>query len=194
MSYRQLYDFAQNLEPPVRRNDVRDHLVELNGLKRLPMVITKMDHRICRGAYLSARNTDHRLVQQCGGHVILVARDLPKEWERFIYLKETMHTFDDPDEATDTGDAFENLLRDLAGPGDLTELSKQLGSEVKCFWKALAVLCPEPKRQEYAEERNRGHIDDYELSLRLRFPEQYVPNLFREDWSRIISIITEQIA
>lgn len=187
MSYRQLYEFAQEFEPPAKRNDIRDRLLQLNGVGRLPMVRTKMDHRICRGAYLSAKNTEHRLVQQLGGHVVLVARDLPKEWERFIYIKEMMHTFDDPDEAVDSGEEFENLLREWAGPGSSGEWSNQLASEVNCFWMALAVICPEAKRLEYAKGREQGHIDDYELSLQLKIPEQYVPNLFRDEWLETIA-------
>lgn len=170
---------------------MRDRLLELNGLDRLPMVKTKMDHRICRGIYLSARNQEHRLVQQCGGHVIIIARDLPKEWERFIYIKEAMHTFDDPEEAADSGDKFDNLLNELTGSGSPGPWSKPMTSEIKSFWMALGVLCPEAKREEYAEDRDQGHIDDYEISLRLKIPERYVTTLFQANWLQIIASLTE---
>lgn len=145
-----------------------------------------MDISVCRGMYLSAQNTNNRFVQQHGNHVIVLARELKENycWSRFIFIKELMHLFDDPKEATDSGDAFDKLLSELSGPG--TESSYQFQSELKCFWMALAAFCPEENRREFEKQRADGHIDNYGIALQLRIPEQYVPRLFENRYRVII--------
>lgn len=176
MSYQALYAHCQGFEPHVRRNAVRDKAQELTGVERLSTVKTTLDATLCRGFYLSARNTQHRLVAQLGGHVIALARDLDPRWERFVYVKELMHLFDDPTEATDTGDQFETLLEEFVAPQQVRSL--QMKSEIKSFWMALGVLCPESHRQRFMGERENGQIDDYAIALTLRIPELYIPTLF----------------
>jgi len=182
VSYQALYAHCQTLTPHIHRNEIRDKAKALTGVASLAVMKTGLDVAFCRGFYLSARNTEHRLVIQHGGHVIILAREgLNRCWERFVFIKELMHLFDDPEEATDTGDQFEKLLAEFMAPGAAGR-SPQMNSEIKCFWMALGVLCPEPNRLEFQAEREKGQIDDYSIALRLRIPEQYVPSLFHPEF------------
>lgn len=117
------------------------------------------------------------MVRQFGGSIVVVARGLNRCWERFVYVKELMHIFDDVEEATDSGEKFELMLEELAMPSS-KDFSPQTEAEIKCFWRALGVLCPERTRIEMAEKRKKGQIDDYGIALAFRIPQQYVRYLF----------------
>jgi len=105
MPYKDLYEYCQTLTPKISRNTIKNKALELSGVPSVRIVKTGLDTTICRGFYLSAKNNNHRLVQQLGSHVIVLARDgLNYCWERFVVVKELMHLFDDPISATDTGE------------------------------------------------------------------------------------------
>jgi hypothetical protein len=152
-------------------------------------VKTTLDPAICRGFYLAARNQSSRLVAQTGSRVIVTARGLNRCWERFVYIKELMHLFEDPLSATDNGDAFDELLGEFTGAASTTR-SPQLESEIKCFWRALAALCPEELRKTFSQERSKNQIDDYSIALQLRIPEQYVPHLFIKDFEGVVQAVS----
>ena len=104
-----------------------------------------------------------------------------------VMVKELMHLLDEVEEATDTGDEFETMLSELNVPSK--EKSPQTLAELKAFWMALGVLCPENIRLELQREREEGRIDDYSIALRLRIPEAYVHNLFTPRYSVNIQAI-----
>lgn len=142
-----------------------------------------MDIKVCRGMYLSAHNQTERIVQQLGCHVVVMPREGNNYcWERFVEVKEYMHVFDSVDEATDTGEEFDALLKEFTSSEDMRR-SEQMNGEIKAFWRALAVLCPESYRQALIAERAEkgAQMSDYSVALRLRIPEQYAPTLF-EPW------------
>jgi len=188
MGYKDLYNFSQSLEPTISRRKLYLKVCELSGIQVIKTVKTTLDEEITRGFYLSAANTDHHLVRLMGGHVIVLSRALNYCWERFVYTKELMHVFDDPKEASDTGDAFEAQLDELSGPAGPSP-SPQYNAEILAFWKALAVLCPESDRKAFREQRRRGQIADYDIALKLRIPERYVPRLFESRYDRILKDI-----
>jgi hypothetical protein len=184
MPFSQLYDYCQTLHPKISRKIIRDKVLELTGIDRVSIVKTGLDPTICRGFYLSARNNNHRLVQQLGGCVIVLARDnLNYCWQRFVVVKELMHLFDDPISATDNGDRFEVMLREFS---PVIERSQQGIAEIRCFYRALTALCPESDRLRYMDQKAKGQIDDYAIALELKIPEQYVPKLFMPDYGDML--------
>ena len=188
MSYRELYEFAQTLSPVVRRNTIRDRVLQITGVNQIKPMKTTLDIAKCRGFYLSARNQNHRIVQQHGCCVIVMARGMNRCWDRFVYVKELMHAFDDPLEQTDSGDCFELVLNEMGanGPDD----SAQTDAEWKAFWMTLGVLCPEAVRQQLLQERAAGHTDDYAIALKLRIPQTYVRSLFDSRYEGILEELT----
>lgn len=185
--FKGLYNFCQTLEPKISRNDILKKTLEITGAQTVKAVKTSLDITACRGMFLSPKNTNHRIVQQLGCNVILLARGQKYCWERFVYTKELMHLFDDDDEPTSTEEKLEKLLADLEVPS--AELSKQALSEIKGFWMALACLCPEKNRLEFQRLREKNHIDNYGIALQLKIPEQYVPSLFRQGYLNIIQLL-----
>ena len=190
MSYKDLYTFCQGQDLHIGRNTIKKKMLALTGIKRLPTVRTTLDTSICRGFYLSARNKEHPLVEQLGCNIIVLARDQNRCWERFIFVKEMMHLFDEPAQSTTSEKAFERLLLELSG-SQSPELSPQAISEASCAWMALGALCPEEQRQQFSKERAAGQTDDYAIALRLRIPEMYVPVLFGDQYEEIIQSLLQ---
>ena len=188
--FAELYNHCQDFDPKISRKIIQKKALELTGIPRVAVVKSGLDITQCRGLYYSASNTEARIVQQLGCNVIVLARALNYCWERFVYTKELMHVFDADDAKTATPEQFERLLAELDTPSSL-ERSNQMLSEVKGFWMALACLCPEKHRLEYAAMKQKSHIDDYGIALQLRIPQQYVPNLFVPNYLGIISTLTK---
>ncbi|MCF8178461.1 MAG: hypothetical protein K9J74_08130 [Sulfuritalea sp.] len=180
-----LYEFCQTLEPKVSRRDIQNKALEITGIASVKAVKTTLDTQKVRGFFLSAKNTEARIVQQLGCNVIVLARDLNYCWERFVFTKELMHLFDTDDEKTGTEESFDGLLSEfeVLKPG---AHSSQLVADVRGLWMALACLCPEKHRLEFIEQLEKGHIDHYGIALRLRIPQMYVPHLLRSDFKEIV--------
>lgn len=177
MSYAELYAHCQSLGPKVSRRAVYPKVLALTRVNQIRHVKSTLDTSSCRGMYLSAENLSSRFVQQVGSRVIVTARELNYCWERFVYVKELMHAFDNPMEATDSGEEFDILLQELSGPPAPT-VSAQAESEFKCFWMALGALCPEGLRTTYAAKMAANETDHFTIATELRIPEAYVPRLF----------------
>lgn len=112
--------------------------------------------------------------------------------ERFIVVKEMMHLFDDDDEKCDTGEAFDDLVQLFLQT--TTETTQPFESEIKCFWRALGLLCPQsyiPEFQKEIDERGDSDLDTvyYDIALRLKIPQQYVPHLFTERYQKNIKFL-----
>lgn len=188
MGYRQLFQQCQKLGTPISRRVLYPAVLQQTGINRIRHAVTTLDTRVCRGMYLSARNGQARLVQQMGSHVIVTARGLNYCWERFVFIKELMHAFDDPASAADNGEAFDNQLQDLSGPA--TTLSPQGEREYLSFWMALGALCPEAHRLQLRDRLAANQIDHYAIALELRIPQLYVPLLFEARYDTLIGNLT----
>src|SRR5258706_6497350 len=123
MTYVDLHQHCSGLSPYIKRKAIYECVLKIKGIRRVAHVIMDLDIASCRGLYLSSRNTNPPFVRQNGGHVIATARGLSPVWQRFVFLKELMHVFDDPGEATDSGDVFEHLLAEFTQPTPTTKRS-----------------------------------------------------------------------
>jgi hypothetical protein len=181
MSYNELYQHFKNSELPVSRKEIKTELLNVTGKNKLAITVSSsLVASDCRGLFASVES-DCAWVKQHGCDVVVLSRDiwskskLPTSnycMERFITVKEMMHLFDGEDEACDTGEDFDALVAQFVGTQ--ADRTPQFVSEIKCFWRALGLLCPEDKRLAFAD----GDLSDYEIALQLRIPEQYVENLF----------------
>jgi hypothetical protein len=94
-----------------------------------------------------------------------------------------MHVFDDPDQAVDSGDAFEKVLSELFIPSTEPH-TPQMISELDTFWMALGVLCPNTVRTEICAAAERPGFDAHRAALSLRIPERYIPFLISDKYMR----------
>ncbi len=159
--------------------------MRLTGKNQVKHIRTDLDVDVCRGFFLSAKNGDARLVQQVGGTVIATARGLNDCWERFVFVKELMHLFEDPDKATDTGTKFDTLLNEFAQPS--RDPSGPMQSEIECFWMAGSVLCPQNTRLDYRRKLEERLIDPMGIATDLKIPAMYVPRLFDPRYDKFLT-------
>lgn len=186
MTYVDLHQHCSGLEPYIKRAAIYDGVLKIKGIQRVAHVIMDLDPTVCRGLYLSARNTNHPFVRQNGGHVIATARGLTPVWQRFVFIKELMHVFDDPDEATDSGDAFENLLSEFTQPS-AAKWSPQMEAEIDSFWMATSVICPEPSRKELATRVLDDPTQLQVIAKEVGIPDTIVARLFSATYEQTIT-------
>ncbi|MBP6818363.1 MAG: hypothetical protein KBC46_03565 [Ferrovibrio sp.] len=194
MSFRELYDYCQTFPGMVGRNAVVACVREL--LPRAPFSVIQdgLDPTICRGYYLSARNDQHRVVQQLGGrNVIVLARLNNRCWTRFVLFKEMMHLFDDPMDSTTQAVHLDAVMLAFENTGQLPN-SPQLRSELETMWMAAALLCPEHQRVEYMrrntlDQADPEYMDDLQIAMELRMPQQWVQRLFQPRYRKILDAL-----
>lgn len=188
MSYAALYERCQDFAPPISRTLIADAAAEIVRLPRRPhfYMTDSMLAPDLRGQFIPPGDTEHPLAKYCKGvPMILVARDLNRCWERFVYVKELMHLFDTALEKVSTAPEFEQLVlaMNTPPPGERLE---SVNSEIMAFWMALGCLCPENLRQEMQRRRELLELTDLEIATALRIPEQHIPRLFAADFKRIM--------
>lgn len=185
--FEKLYDFCQTQSLPISRNTIRDKIVELTGS---PVVcrVHGFNTRILRGYYLASDDQFGKFPAEAGKTVVLLARNLDKNWERLVYVKELMHVFDTS--LTDTPEKFEELFKALlVQHAPTTTQSTLLQSEHLAVWLALMCLCPEKDREALKVQYLAKAIDAYEVASRVKIPEAFVPYLFAHDFACIKQVI-----
>jgi hypothetical protein len=98
-----------------------------------------------------------------------------------VTVKEMMHLLDGEAGKTADAEQLRDSLPKFSSPSDTSE---QMKAEFDSFWRVVTVLCPERHRQEFVDQCAKQQIDNYEIALRLRIPEQYVPRLFEPRYER----------
>lgn len=192
MSFKALYDYCQGLGTHVPRNPVIKKVEELCGQK-ITYIRAGLDPNILLGFFVSAENKGHRLIQQTGGsNVIVIARGIGRNWERFVLFKEIMHMFDKPQQRTNSSAELGQLLTDFCASELTGEMSQQLQSEHACFWMAVAALCPEEARVRLQQQRDSGELSDTQIADLLKVPEKYVPAFFDARIKDVIAHITAE--
>lgn len=199
MSYADLYNYCQNLPIKISRNAVKAKLLELTDKEKLPTVLShSLKAEDCRGLFMSVQSNSP-WVRQHGSDIIVLSREIWNKspngnmcMERFIIVKEMMHLFDEEIEACDNGNSFDELVQQFLQT--TTEVTPEFESEIKCFWRALALLCPNYQIEIFQKELdNRGDVDletmYYDFALRLRIPQQYVPHLFTDRFRKNVDLL-----
>ncbi|MCP1229839.1 hypothetical protein [Acetobacter indonesiensis] len=195
MTYAQLYDSIQNLPLHICRDVVKKNVLSFTGVNSVKIFKTRhFTPDICRGVYLSPRSEKHFIQATMGRHVIMVAANQNRCWDRLIVVKELMHLLDGDEESVDTGNDFDRLLSELfIGPGS----DSKTNSEFIAFWRALGMLAPEKLRQSekliWTEAKKNGSISaDYEAALKFKIPQAYISFLFSERYEHELSRILDR--
>jgi len=87
---------------------------------------------------------------------------------RFILTKELMHVFDTEEEKANNKEKFDQQIRRLKDPS--AAANQQHQAELKAYWRALGVLCPEEKRLEYKALLQEDKISWDVVAASLRIP------------------------
>ncbi len=187
MSYRELYEYCQNLPTPISRRELIANVCRLTGKPRPRVIMSGLNPEIVRGYFIVPENTAHpftKWVHAPGGAIIVVARGMNHCWKRFVEVKELMHLFDEPLDLVGEADIFQDLLTEFVELQP--EWSDAFRADTRAVWLALGVLCPEAKRQEFARLRTAGEIENLAIAQQLRIPERYVPHLFNPAFRRFV--------
>lgn len=198
MTFARFYQQCQSLSPRVSRAQILSMVKEITGIEHIKFMHANLDTKIIRGMIISPTNPDAPLVAQLGlshvigqnggAHVIVLARELPEDWKRFVSVKEMMHLFDANEELIDNARDFDILINDIVGSysNGSAESTAALHSERVCVVRAMAAMCPEPARRALEIRRKEGLIDDAGIAMQLGIPEAMVPGYFIPDYRSVI--------
>lgn len=187
MSFSQLYDRVQKMEPKVSTRWLRNQVIELTAITRVKEQWTGIiDDSTIRGWYVEGPQGPPVTLGN-NESLIVLARSLTKEWRRLVYTKELMHAFDEPEEKTDTPEKFDKLTERFGDP--TADRNAMYAAEGKAFWRAFAVLCPEKYRLEQLALLTANETSIEVIAARLKMPSEFVPNLFNEDFLKIVDHI-----
>lgn len=191
MSYSDLYTFCQSLQVPVSRKRLTPKIKELCGIESIKVYKTTMDTDILLGYFVSPGAAVSVELPNITASVptIVVARDLNHCWQRFVVIKELMHLFDTDLEKLGNAEELEGLVTELVTPQPTRSIA--VASEVTAFWRAIGIMCPEGKRQEFQRLRDAQKMSDLTIATEIRMPVLLVPSLFEANYKQIVSAIMQ---
>lgn len=174
MSFQNLYDWVQAQSPKIKTNAVKSKIIALGSARSIDERWFGFNPEILRGVIVRGPlhiNAGH--IESEDDFLICLSRLSPRIDQRFLRTKELMHVFDEPNLRVRDGSTLEQSLAYLAGKGSATEPAS---SEVRAYWRALAILCPEATRQELISKR--AEMKNYDVIARIQIPEWAVSALF----------------
>ncbi len=191
MSFRDLYNFCQALQAPISRKVLVPRVCDLAKCSE-PLICAdgKIDTARLRGYFVRPDSGDAKYARFCRPDrpVIVFARGQGEEWERFVVVKELMHLFDDPLETVSTAAEFDGLLEEFTAPAT-DGMSSAFRSENVCYWRALAVFCPEATRQELERDVKKDPAQLEQAAKQLKLPQEITINLFRSSFKQIVQML-----
>lgn len=186
MSYAALHDFCQSQDIPISRSQLYPKIKKLCGIEKLVIRKTGMCVDNVLGFFVRPGTEIAAMPNWVPGvATVVVSRDLNYCWERFVVIKELMHLFDSELDKLGAAEEFESLIAEMIGP--LPERSVAMESEIVAFWRAIGIVCPEAKRQEFHRQRDAGRTSNLDIATALRMPELYVSALFEPNYKAILS-------
>lgn len=184
MSFRSLYDQAQQLSGKISTNWLRERAIELSSITKVKEQWSGiLDTSSIRGFYVEGP-IGPPVPLANNESMIVLARSLDRHMRRFVYTKELMHVFDLPNEIADTSEKFDIQAERLGDPS--AALSPQFMAERKAFWRAVAVLCQEERRVAYLKALEDKRMSLEVISTSLQMPPRFARHLFRDDFPGIL--------
>lgn len=192
MSFSELYRRVQAQDGRISTRWLREQVIELSPITRVVEQWSGViDASVIRGFYIEGPmgppiplNANEALIGL--PRKMMKAPD-GKAWRRFALTKELMHCFDREDEKADTEAKFDIQIERFFNPG--AEMSPQFRAEQKAFWRALAVLCQEDRRQKFKAQLEAGEISVEVVAAALGVPTLVVRELVREVWDAVVDYI-----
>jgi len=119
---------------------------------------------------------------------IFYSNDLNDCWRRLVCAKELMHLFDPATARADNKTRFIKQLSDLTAPPQDTP-SDQVNAENRAYWMAIAALCPLSLVDIFRDKWESKNMSDYDIALKFRIPEAYVPLVMSENYGPNVKLI-----
>lgn len=186
MSYSDLYQFRQTLGNYVKHPVILKAAQRCSGKRAFMGCDPKLKIADARSYYIALDDPKHEKYSFAGEqNMIFFSGENNKCWKRFVVVKEAMHLFDDSFGSTSSDEEFEALLNEWSVQAPEGR-SPAMKSEIRAFWMALGLCCPESDRVEYQKRLKRGEMTELEIAQELKMPEQYIPSLLGVSYKKII--------
>lgn len=188
MSFSKLYETVQDQKGVVSTRWLKEQAIALSDIKAIKEQWPGLlDTASVRGFYIEGPMGPPVSLEENEGLIVL-ARSMclgpsGDYWRRFVYTKELMHVFDTAEEKADTAQKFDLQIERFSDPNKA--MSPQFRAEAKAFWRALMVLCPEARRQEFKKQIAANQVSAAVVGAALRIPQEFVSTLVRDEFEQI---------
>jgi len=186
--YDALYDRVQSCDlnigftRVVCKNKIRDEVKRLTDRNVRHIRAGRLRAHGTRGVYLRAPRTGIAgdIIQGPRTDVILTPAALKNtKMERFIYIKELMHCFENEAYFTVIPEHLRSLVQNI--PYEVMEKTEQTKSDMAAHWLALSVMCVERDRVQILEEISGTREKDYtDMTEEFEIPEEVIGGLFED--------------
>jgi hypothetical protein len=189
MPYKNLYDAVQSLNGKISTKWLKEKAISFSDIINVKEQWSGiLDSTVVRGFYIEGPIGPPIPLKQKES-LITLARSmcvgpLGDHWRRFIYTKELMHVFDNEDEKANSPEKFDIQIEKFSDPA--VAMSPQFRAEQKAFWRALGVLCPVKKRDEFKIALDKKDVSYEVVAACLRIPVGFIRELMRDDFPSII--------
>lgn len=164
MTFATLYDRVQAKEPKISSRWLKEQVIEITPITCVWQQATgELDPRFLRGFWIEGPLGPPVPLKE-NEALIVLPRGLDKPHRRFVYTKELMHAFDEPEEKADTPEKFDLQIEKFGDPAK--QSSPMFRAEAKAFWRTLAVLCPEKYRLEWKTQLLANEVDEAVVASR----------------------------
>lgn len=176
MPYIELYKRTQEQDLPISLDWLINDALELTWVEGIDCKRTdSLDSTVFRGCVIE--NPGHLFPNLTGNFIIITSTALNRCWERFVFMKELMHIYENSVATkTNSESKFDTQLYELADLSTSQDRSPQMQSEIKAVWMALGITCPEADRIELRGklEENDPDFTEKHVAEILKIPEYYI--------------------
>lgn len=182
MIFKDLYEYAENVDAPiVRVKDLARRIVahhqEVGEITFTPVVLdenTTLGYVVYDYDRSSAYDHEYSILG------VRYSDRLNSCHRRYVCCKETMHSFDTPEEQANSRDKFFTLMRELEANPLAGNASAMLNSENQAEWMALLVLCPKTRRDTLKLQWEKHELTSRQVAEKLLVPEWTIRPLMGE--------------
>ncbi len=180
MRFADLYNHAASLAGPVVRvqHDLAPYIKLHHGaVGEVNFWEVDLDPEISFGHLVFEYDRSSAYGEEYAIANIRFCEGLNRCWRRFVACKELMHVFDRDDERVTSRERFLQLMHELETRPLYGDMSRMLTSEHEAMWKALTVLCPKPRRDEFMQRWTEKSIGAYDIAVHFLIPADCVSAL-----------------
>jgi hypothetical protein len=189
MSYALLYEAVQTQGDRISTRWLKNEAIGLSNINKVKEQWSDViEFKSIRGFYIEGPLGPPVSLSENEALIVLARSmcigELGKHWRRFVFAKELMHVFDEPNEKADTPEKFDRQIEKMGDPSK--DIGPQYMAELKAYWRALGAICREEKRLEYRQLLLAKEISPEVVATGLAIPVNVIHDLMRETFPAIL--------
>lgn len=166
---------------PISPNTVRDQILELGVQDEIRFFFVDIEPGQLRGVLYKYLRRPRPYADPVLCANILIARDLPEEWQRVVATKELLHILDTDDFTAQSREAVSQLLVNFSVPQEMRQPTNSFYSDWVQLILALAILVPKDSREILRNLIAQDKINFEDAARIAHVPSEFMESIL-SDW------------